>query len=175
MAELAAKSLKDSGVKIGAIYTSPLLRTQESAAHIENLFGLDAKTDERLIEPYNIFEGRKLSARTIARHPKLAYHLRNPRTPSWGEPYVDVVSRIVEAMTELAKKTEGGDVVLVTHQLPIWMTHRHAAGLKLSHNPSKRRCALSSITTFEVTGDGLVEVDYQDPAAELTRIDKGAV
>lgn len=175
MAELAAKALKDAGVKIGAIYTSPLLRTQESAGHIEKLFGIDAKTDERLIEPYNIFEGRKLSARTIAIRPHLVYHLRNPYTPSWGESYVAIVARMVEAMNELAAKTEGGDVVIVTHQLPIWITHRHVKGLKLAHNPQKRRCALSSITTFEVTKDGLVEVGYLNPAESLLAVDKGAV
>jgi broad specificity phosphatase PhoE len=175
MAALAAESLKDNGVKIGAIYTSPLLRTQESAAHIEKLFGLDAKTDERLIEPHNIFEGRKLSARTIAIRPHLVYHLRNPYSPSWGESYVSIVARMVEAMTELAAKTEGGDLVIVTHQLPIWITHRHLEGSKLAHNPQKRRCSLSSITTFEVTEDGLVEVGYLDPAAKLVSIDKGAV
>ena len=175
MAKRAADELKASGVKIGALYTSPLLRTQESASHIETLFGIDAKTDERLIEPYNIFEGRKLSARTVAIRPHLVYHLRNPYSPSWGESYVAIVARMVEAMTELAAKTEGGDLVIVTHQLPIWITHRHLAGLRLAHNPSKRRCALSSITTFEVTEDGLVETDYKDPAASLVSVDKGAV
>jgi broad specificity phosphatase PhoE len=175
MAGLAAKALKDNGVKIGAIYTSPLLRTQESAAHIEKLFGIDAKTDERLIEPHNIFEGRKLSARTIAIRPHLVYHLRNPYSPSWGETYLSIVARMVEALNELAQKTEGGDLVVVTHQLPIWITHRHVAGLRLAHNPQKRRCSLSSITTFEVTRDGLVEVGYLDPAANLLSIDKGAV
>lgn len=175
MARRAAEELKASGVKIGALYTSPLLRTQESAGHIEKLFGVDAKTDERLIEPYNIFEGRKLSARTVAIRPHLVYHLRNPYSPSWGESYVAIVARMVEAMTELAAKTEGGDLVIVTHQLPIWITHRHLAGLRLAHNPSKRRCALSSITTFELTKDGLVEKDYKDPAASLLSVDKGAV
>lgn len=175
MAALAAEALKANDVKIGAIYTSPLLRTQESAAHIEKLYGLDAKTDERLIEPYNIFEGRKLSARTIAIRPHLVYHLRNPYSPSWGESYVSIVARMVEAMNELAAKTEGGDLVIVTHQLPIWITYRHLAGLKLAHNPQKRRCSLSSITTFEITEGGLVEVGYLDPAANLLSVDKGAV
>jgi broad specificity phosphatase PhoE len=175
MAELAAQELKSQGVKIGAVYVSPLLRTQESGAHIEKLFGLDAKTDERLIEPYNIFEGRKVGARTIAIRPHLVYHLRNPYSPSWGESYVAIVARMLEAINELAAKTEGGDLVLVTHQLPIWITHRQVEGLKLAHNPAKRRCALSSITTFEVTDNGLIEVGYVSPAESLLAVDKGAV
>lgn len=175
MAALAAKALKDKKVKVGAIYMSPLLRTRESAEHIQALYGVDPQTDQRLIEPYNIFEGRKLSAKAIAIRPHLVYHLRNPYSPSWGEPYVAIVARMLEAMTELAAKTHDGDLVLVTHQLPIWITHRHLAGEKLAHNPSKRRCALSSITTFEVTKNGLVEVDYISPAESLLAVDKGAV
>ena len=175
MAALAAKALKDKKVKVGAIYMSPLLRTRESAEHIQALYGVDPQTDQRLIEPYNIFEGRKLSAKAIAIRPHLVYHLRNPYSPSWGEPYVAIVARMLEAMTELAAKTHDGDLVLVTHQLPIWITHRHLAGEKLAHNPSKRRCALSSITTFEVTKNGLVEVDYISPAESLLSVDKGAV
>lgn len=175
MAALAAKELKAKKVKVGAIYMSPLLRTRESAEHIQELYGVDPQTDQRLIEPYNIFEGRKLSAKAIAIRPHLVYHLRNPYSPSWGEPYVAIVARMLEAMTELAAKTHDGDLVLVTHQLPIWITHRHLAGEKLAHNPSKRRCALSSITTFEVTKNGLVEIDYVSPAESLLAVDKGAV
>lgn len=174
MAALAAKTLKDNGVKVGAIYTSPLLRTEESVSHVEKLFGLDAKADERLIEPHNIFEGRKLSARTFLIHPKLLYQLRNPFRPSWGEAYRSVVARMVEAIHELSAKTEGGDLVIVTHQLPIWITHRQVAGLSLAHMPQKRRCALSSITTFEVTAGGLVETGYLDPAGSLSAVDEGA-
>jgi broad specificity phosphatase PhoE len=175
MAKRAADELQARGVKVGAIFTSPLQRTQESGAPIEKAFGLDAKVDERLIEPFNVFEGRKLSAKTITIRPHLVYHLRNPYSPSWGESYVSIVARMLEAMNDLAAKTDGGDVVIVTHQAPIWLTHRHLAGEKLAHNPKTRRCSLSSITTFEKTADGWVEVDYVEPAIELLAIDKGAV
>ena len=175
MARLAAESLKDRGIKVGAIVTSPLQRTQESGAPIEKLFGLDATVDERLIEPFNVFEGRKLSAKEIAIRPHLVFHLRNPYSPSWGESYVSIVARMIEAMNDLASKTSDGDTVLVTHQAPIWLTHRHLAGEKLAHNPKSRRCSLSSITSFEKTEDGWVEIDYVEPALELLAIDKGAV
>ncbi|MEY4311004.1 MAG: hypothetical protein RLZ71_930 [Actinomycetota bacterium] len=175
MAALAAKELKARGVKVGSLYASPLLRTRESAEHIQELFGVEPVTDERLIEPTNIFEGRKLSARTIAIRPHLVYHLRNPNQPSWGEPYVNIVARMLEAMNDIAAKTVGGDAVVVTHQLPIWITHRHLAGERLAHNPSARRCALSSITTFEKTADGWVEIAYANPAEALLAVDKGAV
>jgi broad specificity phosphatase PhoE len=79
------------------------------------------------------------------------------------------------AIITASQSVDSGDVVLVTHQLPIWAMHLHVAGERLMHDPRKRRCALSSITTFELQEDGLVEVAYRDPAKALASIDNGAV
>jgi broad specificity phosphatase PhoE len=175
MAELAAKDLLEQERKIGAIYASPLLRTRESAGHVQQAFSLTPTPDERLIEPFNIFEGRKLSAGHILIRPHLYFHLRKPSQPSWGEPFESIAARMLEAMEDAWQNTQVGDAVLVSHQLPIVTVHRKLAGMKLSHNPKQRRCALSSITSFERQGDGFVEVDYRDPAAKLGAIDRGAV
>lgn len=175
MAEAAALALADAGVKPAKLLVSPLLRTQQSAEPIAKKFSLVPDLDERLIEPYNIFEGRKVSAKTVLLRPHLVFHLRNPMQPSWGESYVSVVERMMEALRETAESVSDGHVVVVTHQLPIWMVHRHLAGARLAHNPSQRRCSLSSITTFEYHDGKFKEVSYLEPAANLARIDKGAV
>ena len=175
MALAAAQSLKSAGTPLTKLVVSPLTRTQESAEPIAELFGLTPDLDQRVIEPYNIFEGRKVSATTVALRPHLLFHLRNPLQPSWGEPYVNIVARMTEAMVEAADSVPSGEVAIVTHQLPIWAMHLHLAGLKLAHNPAKRRCALSSITSFEYVDGTFREVDYVDPAAELVRVDRGAV
>ena len=175
MAELAAKDLLEQERKIGAIYSSPLLRTRESAGHVQQAFSLTPTPDERLIEPFNIFEGRKLSAGHILIRPHLYFHLRKPSQPSWGEPFESIAARMLEAMNDAWQNTQVGDAVLVSHQLPIVMVHRKLAGMKLSHNPKQRRCALSSITSFERQGDAFVEVDYRDPSSKLGAIDRGAV
>ena len=175
MAEAAAKTLKDLGVKPAKLVVSPLTRTQESAAPIAQIFKATPDLDERIIEPYNMFEGRKVSAKTVLLRPHLVFHLRNPMQPSWGESYVSVVERMMKAMHEAADSVTDGEVVMVTHQLPIWMVHRHLSGARLAHNPSKRRCALSSITSFEYVDGKFHEVGYLDPAAEISRVDRGAV
>jgi broad specificity phosphatase PhoE len=176
MAALAAAELKNRGSQLTAIYSSPLVRARESAESIQSVFSLEPITDQRLIEPHNIFEGRKLSAKAIALRPHLLFHLRNPVQPSWGESFVSIVARMMDAIEDIDSKTEAGDVAMVTHQLPIWMVHRHLAGKRLAHDPSKRRCALSSITTIERDHNGdWVEVDYLEPAANLAAVDKGAV
>lgn len=175
MAKTAAEALEQMNRPITKLVSSPLLRTQQSAEPIADLFGLDVVTDQRLIEPYNVFEGRKLSARHIAVRPHLYLHLRNPSTPSWGESYESIVRRMFDAMDEISAEVSSGDAVLVSHQLPIWMVHRKLSGVRLAHSPKQRRCALSSITSFEKVNGDWVELDYLDPAAKFTAKDRGAV
>jgi broad specificity phosphatase PhoE len=187
MAEAAAES--KVGHPITRLYASPLQRTQESAAPWSRGFGLDIVTDERLIEPWNKFEGGSFEfGPRILTHPATWPWVKNPFLPSWGEPYVSIAARMLAAIQDAWAATESGEVVLVSHQLPIWMVHRAVNGEKLFHDPRKRRCSLSSITTLapraaaSAAGDAsgavtFVEVDYQDPAAALqaAAIDLGAV
>ncbi len=175
MAKEAAEELKRMNADVRAIFISPLIRTQESAKPIEELFNIDGKLDENLIEPWNVFEGKKLSVKAIATKPHWWWHFRNPARPAWGESFIDIIQRMNHAIAAASASIESGDVVLVTHQLPIWAMHLHVSGERLMHDPRKRRCALSSITTFEFDEENLVEVSYRDPAKELASIDKGAV
>lgn len=80
-----------------------------------------------------------------------------------------------QAMIDASDSVKSGDVVLVTHQLPIWVMHLHAAGEKLMHDPRKRRCSLSSITSFELVEGKLTEISYLEPAKSLLAVDRGAV
>ncbi len=175
MAKLAGQELKNQKRKVSKLIASPLLRTRESAEHIQDLFGIDATIDDRLIEPYNVFEGRRLSARRIALRPHLIYHLRNPKQPSWGEPYESILKRMLSIIHEANESVVDGDVVLVTHQLPIVMVQRHLSGFELPHSPKNRRCTLSSITTVQVRNGKIQPKSYSEPAADLQAIDSGAV
>lgn len=174
MAELAAESL--AGHDIRAVVASPLQRTQESAAPWVERFGVPLVTDERIIEPTNRFEGLNMR-RDVPRRPATWRHFANPWKPSWGEPFVAVQARMMAAISDHWRSVAGGEVVLVSHQMPIVMVARSVAGMPLAHNPSKRRCALSSITTLERRGDRFVEVSYAEPAAALLAgaVDEGAV
>jgi broad specificity phosphatase PhoE len=173
MAELAAASL--DGRPIASVTASPLQRTQESAAPWSTRFGLEVTLDDRLIEPANRFEGTNV--RRGLRDPRNWPYLSWPWRPSWGEPFASIRARMMSAVAEIHAQTEGGEAVLVTHQLPIWMVARTLARKPLAHDPRARRCSLSSITTLAWTNGAFAEVDYQEPAAELLAqsIDLGAV
>jgi broad specificity phosphatase PhoE len=173
MADLAAASLV--GRPLVALIASPLQRTQESAAPWGMRYGLEVQLDERLIEPANRFEG--YNVRRELRNPKHWPFLVNPSRPSWGEPFASIARRMMIAIGDARSSVESGEVVLVSHQLPIWMVARTVAGTSLAHDPRRRRCTLSSITTLAWRDERFVEVDYQEPAAELLAesIDLGAV
>jgi broad specificity phosphatase PhoE len=173
MALAAAEHVAGLGRDVEALRCSPLERTQESAAPFAERFHLDPVLDERVIEPTNVFEGTQM--RRSLMNPLNWWHLRQPSVPSWGEPYVSVAERMRSAMDDLWHSTEAGDAVIVSHQAPIWITHLSVAGLPLRHDPRTRRCALSSVTSFERVGDVWREVDYAEPAATGGAVDVGAV
>lgn len=175
MAKAASDELLRQKRKVTGLVNSPLLRTRESAEPVAEAFGLDPKTDDRLIEPWNRFEGRRVGVAQLALRPYLWVQLWNPMRPSWGEPFKQIAARMLAAMDDAYKSVPDGDVVLVSHQLPIEMVVRTLSGKSLPHDPRKRRTKLSSITSFERRGDNWVEVDYKDPGAKLNPIDAGAV
>jgi broad specificity phosphatase PhoE len=175
MADAAAQSL--AGHPVTALYASPLQRAQESAKPWSDRFGLPIATEDRIIEPTNWFEGRKFEFPAALKHPSAWPRLINPLRPSWGEPYRSVERRMLAAISDAWAAADRGEVVMVSHQMPIVMVARSVKDMRLVHDPRKRRCTLSSITTLARRGDRFVEVDYQEPAKELlaTAIDSGAV
>ena len=173
MADAAAQHLENLGRPITALRCSPLERTRESAAPLAARFGLEPEIDDRVIEPTNVFEGTQM--RRSLRNPMNWRHLRRPSLPSWGEPYVSVAARMRQAMDDTWHESPDGDAVIVSHQAPIWISHLAVAGLPFRHDPRTRRCALSSITSFERVGDVWREVDYVEPASTGGAIDVGAV
>ena len=177
MAAAAAHQLKAEGVEIAKLIASPLQRTKESVAPIEKLFGLQAELDPRVIEPWNHFRGLRPGPKAILKRPSLILNLHNPAKPSWGEPFTEISSRMNQAALDHWSGSESGDVVIVSHQLPIWMLYRSSQGLKLAHDPRDRRCSLSSITTFEVVDGKLKEVSYREPGLDFAKsaVDGGAV
>jgi broad specificity phosphatase PhoE len=168
MAETAAADLVKRGRPVTRIVASPLQRAQESAGPVAAAFGLPIDTDERIIEPTNRFEGKRMRGPGGAlRDPRNWPSLTNPQRPSWGEPFRSISGRMLAAIDDAFQSVEEGDVVLVSHQLPIWMVHRALAGERLAHDPRNRRCDLSSITTLSWRGTAPVEVAYASPAAAL--------
>jgi broad specificity phosphatase PhoE len=178
MAERIADHFADAA--LAHVGSSPLERALETAQPIAAKLGLEVVTDERLIEAENIFQGLTFGvgdgALTRPRHWR---HLRNPFTPSWGEPYERQAQRMLAAMADARDKATGKQALLVSHQLPIWTVRSKVEGRRLWHDPRRRQCSLASLTSFTYEDGEIVAVEYTEPAKDLlptgtTRIKPGA-
>ncbi|WP_433436754.1 histidine phosphatase family protein [Nonomuraea sp. CA-141351] len=166
MAETVAKAV--GGRDIVALYSSPLERALETAAPLADKLGLGIVQDERLIEAGNMLQGRPVGqGLEILRNPRNYRYFWNPLRPSWGEPYPSIVRRMKSMIDDARAAARGHEVVLVSHQLPIWTIRMAAEGRRLWHDPRRRQCALASLTTFTFDGDRLVSVGYSEPAGSL--------
>ncbi|GAA2013701.1 histidine phosphatase family protein [Catenulispora yoronensis] len=172
MAERVADHLADHDVR--AVVASPLQRAQETAAPIAARHDLEVGVDERLIEAGNFFEGKKFSVGDgVLKRPSVWFKLWNPFKPSWGEPYKEQVKRMHAALADAAKLAPGHEVVLVSHQLPIWISRLAAEHRSFLHDPRKRECTLASLTSFEFTDGRITAVRYSEPAKDLLPVKNG--
>ncbi|MFT4148305.1 MAG: histidine phosphatase family protein [Micrococcaceae bacterium] len=167
MAQMAYDNfLKDQDISY--IASSPLERTRETAAPTAQGFDLGVTLDDRLIEAENHLQGLQVS-KELFKKPKYWKYLRNPFAPSWGENYNHIAARMLAAIDDAAHKTHGHDALLVSHQLPIWITRLEAEGKRKFHNPTQRECSLASVTSLTYnTKSGVIEkVEYHEPAKSL--------
>ncbi len=151
---------------VTVVVASPLQRAQETAAPVGAAFGLEVGSDERLIEAANHFEGLTFGVGDGSlRHPRHWPYLRNPLRPSWGEPYTEQAERMLAAVATARQAARGHEAVLVSHQLPIWVTRLTVENRRLWHDPRRRQCSLGSLTSLRYEDDDLVGVGYSEPAA----------
>jgi broad specificity phosphatase PhoE len=166
MADRVAERIGDRDIT--RIVSSPLERAQQTAAPLAKARGLDVETDERLIESENFFAGKPFSIRDgLLLNPAAWPRLWNPFKPSWGEPYTHIAARMWAAVEDARDEATGHETVLVSHQLPIWVTRLYAERRRFLHDPRRRQCTLCSVTSFEFEGDRLARITYSEPAGDL--------
>lgn len=153
---------------VTVVIASPLQRAQETAGPIAAAFGVDVRTDENLLEAENQFQGMTFGVGDGSlRHPQHWPLLRNPFRPSWGEPYEAQVARMRAALDAAREAARGHQAVLVSHQLPIWVTRLAFENRRLWHDPRRRQCSLASLTSLHYEDDRFTGLTYSEPAAEL--------
>jgi broad specificity phosphatase PhoE len=173
MAKAAAESLR--GHDITYLVSSPLERALQTAEPFAAEYRLPVAVDDNLIESYNFFEGKRVGVGDGAlRDPRNWWVLRDPFTPSWGEPYAHVATRMREALESARVAAAGHEALAVSHQLPIWMLRRFNEHKRLWHDPRRRQCALASLTSFHFNGAELTGITYTEPAAHLVALSASA-
>ena len=163
----------ETGRPVHMLAASPLQRAQETVAPISAALELPVITEDRVLEAENGFEGLSEVKRQL-RNPRWWPLLVNPLRPSWGEPYTAQVNRVLTAVKDLSDQAvaahgEGAEVVVVSHQLPIWVTRLWAEGRPLWHDPRDRECSLTSVTSLHIGPGGVESVSYAEPNHELLK------
>ena len=166
MATRVAETIKDRDIV--HLRSSPLERAQETGRPLADARGLEIVVDERVIESTNVFEGESFGPGDgVLRRPRSWKHLWNPFRPSWGEPYAEIAARMMAAVSDVRDLARGHEAVVVSHQLPIWVTRLQAEKRWFIHDPRKRQCTLCSLTSLHFRGDTLTRVSYSEPAGDL--------
>ncbi len=127
-AEDAGKNLINK--KITKIYASPLFRAQETAKVVASVIGFDESkiiTDDRLRETQTgILNGEKGTE-----YNKLFSNTLDKFTiaPEGGETLADIRKRVGDFMYEIDAQNKDENILVVTHEYPLWMFDAVADGL----------------------------------------------
>ena len=160
---------------IRAVISSPLQRAQESARPTAEAFEVPLRTDDRLIEAGNSFEGFAVQRdKALLAHPRYWPRYVDPTRPSWGEAYTDIAARMRDAIIGALDLGTGGEVLMVSHQLPIWIARRAAENRSFMHDPRRRECTLCSVTSFTIRGGLVTGISYAEPVADLLPLGSSA-
>lgn len=180
MAEATARYLAASPQTntAAAIYSSPLDRTRETAQAIltalnetrmaRNEEPLELVTDQRIIEAGNNFRGTRIGHGEGALWRNGNWKLvTNLWKPSWGESYRQIAARVGAFAQEKVREHAGQQIIVVSHESPIW-SYRHLLETgHPEHNMLLRHTALASVTsiTYDSETGNVMSITYVDPAA----------
>ena len=180
MAEATARYLAASPQTntAAAVYSSPLDRTRETAQAIltalnetraaRNEEPLELVTDQRIIEAGNNFRGTRIGHGEGALWRNGNWRLvTNLWKPSWGESYRQIAARVSAFAQEKVGEHAGQQIIVVSHESPIW-SYRHLLETgHPEHNMLLRHTALASVTsiTYDSQTGNVMSITYVDPAA----------
>ena len=130
----AAEILKENHAKHGhaidVIFASPLLRTKQTAQIVAKELNVPLKFDKRLRE----IGAGSLNGKTLAEWK--AYFKEEKRTINnaapRGETYTQILARMLDFLKEINKECKGKNILIVSHQSPLWILENKVKGFTLS-------------------------------------------
>lgn len=135
----SAEKIKDKNVDL--IFASPLLRTKMTAEIVEKIVKVKPKYDKRLREiGFGIFNNRQLVRmwKYFETEEKRINH-----APPKGETYQEILERMMDFLKETDKKYKGKNILIISHEGPLFLLQGKIMGLSLKDNikkfPSEKR------------------------------------
>jgi broad specificity phosphatase PhoE len=163
-AEALAVAVSDGRFgEVGAVVSSPLVRTHQTAQLAAERLGLEVELDERLIElDYGEFDGTPVSE-----IPGPTWHRWRSDMefrPPGGESLAELHERVRSACAEWATRVPdvGGTVVMVSHVSPIKAAVAWALGVESV--AWRAHLDTASITVITLRGDAPVLASFNETA-----------
>lgn len=113
-AEAVAAWLVASGIKVSAVWTSPMRRARETAMPIAAAYAIEVQTDDRLRERMNWDDDATLSLAQFLSEWEQASGDPDYE-PTVGDSSRTAARRFVNALTDIARTAPDGTVVVVGH------------------------------------------------------------
>lgn len=111
----AAQELKDKNINL--IFSSPLLRTKQTAEIVGKLLKIKPKFDKRLREiDFGIFNSGSLEK--MWEYFKTEEERIKQRPPK-GETYPEILERMVSFLKDVDKKYKGKNILIISHEGPL--------------------------------------------------------
>lgn len=158
-AERAAGALVSAGVKLDAVYSSPLLRAMETARLVGGPHGLEPRSTDGLTEA-DVGRWEGLTWEEVrAREPELyeRFHTDPGRVPyPEGESFADVAQRVSPVIADLASKHPDQTLAVVAHNV---VNRAYLAGLM--GLPVERARALRQ------SNGGINTIHYEEGQAQV--------
>ncbi len=141
----AVKKLKNTcaeqGRSIDLIFASGILRARQTAEIIGNALKIKLKFDKRLREiSFGIFNSKSINVwgNYFKKEEK---SIRN--SPPNAETYSEVLIRVFDFLKEIDKKYKRKNILIISHQCPLWLLENKVKGFSLKEglikNPEEKR------------------------------------
>ena len=148
---------------IDVILCSPLNRTRETANQICEVAGIDKSKiifDDRLKE----VQCGKLNGKSVDEYRKLfkTELEKFSWAPEGAETVLDVKKRVGEFIYEVDKKYQGKNILIVTHEYPIWMLETIKKGLNNKVSASLKNADSDFVPTAYFTEYDFAPIPHND-------------
>lgn len=128
-AEKLKEELDSEGQTIDLIFTSPLLRTKQTAEIVSKILGVKPKIDRRLREiGFGKFNGKSLYLMWDSFKKE---EERINKGADGGETYKQILERMLSLVKEVEKKYKERNVLLVSHEGPSFLLQGKLMGLSI--------------------------------------------
>lgn len=153
------------GIRLDAVYTSPLERCRETAAPLARSRGLTVRARRGLIETgYGEWTGRSLAQLRRTRLWRTVMQAPSAMRFPGGESLLEVQGRTISQIEEIVGEHPGGSVVVVSHADPIRLLLLYAAGAHLDglHRWSMDPASVSVVSRGHDGSTRLLKVNDTD-------------